>query len=433
MKVAMLRYNPVRYDSRVIREARTLADGGHDVRVIATRDGLPGEGWSGPVRILRVDREPSLAKIVRVLLERGPLRAWRPAEDGPTPVAPTAEQPPIFADDVGGVVLGLVRRAYASWRWLKYGRGALHAVAGERIDLYIAHDLEMLPLAVMAKARFGGRILYDSHELFTDRSGPERTVWWRWRWRAIERALIRQADRVITVSEPMARELSRRHGIVPPPVVHNFPDLRSASTPSPTRSLRDVLELPPSSPFVLYMGRLQPGRGLEQLILAAAEYPEIAVALMGDGRAEYISGLRKCACAAGVGPRVHLVPPVDPEQVVPAARAADVGIVAYRDTGLSSRTTLPNKLFEYLAAGLPVVASRLPPVAQVVGEHDVGVTCDPDDPNALAAAIRQVVGERQRHQELRRNALLASKVFNWEQEGQKFLQIIEQLSVPSRG
>ena len=193
-----------------------------------------------------------------------------------------------------------------------------------------------------------------------------------------------------------------------------------------------MLELPPSSPFVLYVGRLQPGRGLEQLILAAAKYPEIAVALMGDGRAEYISALHACACGAGVGSRVHLVPPVDPEQVVPIARAADVGLVAYRDTGLSSRTTLPNKLFEYLAAGLPVVASRLPPMARIVGEHDVGVTCDPDDPDAVAAAIRQVVGEPERHQELRRNALLASKVFSWEQEGQKFLQVIDQLTVPFR-
>lgn len=429
----MLRYNPVRYDSRVIREARTLAEGGHDVRVIATRDGLPSEERCGPVRILRLDREPWLAKIVRALVERGPLRGWRPDEDGPTSVAPTAEQPPIFGDDVGGVLLDLVRRAYASLRWLKYGRGALRAVAGERIDLYIAHDLEMLPLAVIAKAWFGGRILYDSHELFTDRSGPERTVWWRWRWRAIERALIRQADRVITVSDPMARELSRRYGIPVPSVVHNFPDLGSGSPPSPTRSLRDLLELPQSSPFVLYAGRLQPGRGLEQLILAAARYPEIVVGLMGDGRADYISALRARARAAGVGSRVHLVRPVDLEQVVPTARAADVGMAAYRDTGLSSRTTLPNKLFEYLAAGLPVVASRLPPMAQVVGEHDVGVTCDPDNPDAVAAAIREVVGEPKRHQELRRNALRASKVFSWEQEGPKFLQIIDELTAPVRG
>ena len=148
-------------------------------------------------------------------------------------------------------------------------------------------------------------------------------------------------------------------GIVPPVSRPRLPDLRSASTPSPTRAYGMCSSC-----------RRRAHSSLRRAAPACAaawsdwswrrEYPEIAVALIGDSRADCISALRTCACAAGVGSRLHLVPAVDPEQVVPIARAADVGIVAYRDTGLSSRTTLPNKLFEYLAAGLPVVASRLP-------------------------------------------------------------------------
>ena len=78
----MLRYSPVRYDSRVLREARTLARAGHEVRVIATRDGLPREEQIDLVRIIRVDREPWLAKMIRMLAERGrrPSGAPFPAE-----------------------------------------------------------------------------------------------------------------------------------------------------------------------------------------------------------------------------------------------------------------------------------------------------------------------------------------------------------------
>ena len=180
----------------------------------------------------------------------------------------------------------------------------------------------------------------------------------------------------------------------------------------PPANLREALALPPASPLVLYVGRLQPERGLEQLILAAAKCPELVVTLMGDGPAEYVSTLRVSASAAGIASRFHVVPPVPPDQVVQTAHAADVGMTAFRDTGLSTRSTLPNKLFEYLAAGLPVVASQFPPMAQIVENYDVGVTCDPDDPDAVAAAIRQVVSDPGRHRELKRNALVASKAFS---------------------
>lgn len=435
MNIAMFLYNAFVHDARVLREARTLARAGHDVRVIATRDGLPGEEQVDLVQVLRVDREPWLAKLIRALLERSHVHAGRPVPDSDRTFAhsPTTGQRPIFSSNVGGTPLALIRRAYASLRWLKYSRGALRAAAREHADVYIAHDLDTLPIAAMARARRGGRIVYDSHELFTDSASADPFGLSKRRLSAIERHLIRRVDGVITVSEAMALELSRRHGVPLPSVVRNFPDLRGPSARPPPRNLREELDVPESSPLVLYVGRLHPERGLEQLILAAAKCPEIVVALMGDGPLEYVSSLHAFASAARLTSRVHLVPPVPPDQVVLKARAADVGVTAYRDAGLSARSTLPNKLFEYLAAGVPVVASRFPVLAQVVEGHNVGVICDPDDPDALAGAIRWVVSDPERHRELKRNALIASRMFSWAIEEPRFLGIIERSAARQHG
>lgn len=157
MNIVMFIYNPFRHDSRVLREARTLARAGHEVRVIATRDGLPREERLGALRVWRIDREPWLASAIRTVVDRATARTRsgaRPFE----PLAahsPTTDQRSILPKNFGGIPLRMARAAYASLRWLKYCRRAVAAAAREPADVYIAHDLEMLPVAKLACARSG--------------------------------------------------------------------------------------------------------------------------------------------------------------------------------------------------------------------------------------------------------------------------------------
>lgn len=412
MKVTMFLYKSVRHDSRVLREATTLGRAGHDVLVVAAHMGPAMDESSDRLRVLTVNKSPRLTWLLWGFIERG--QAW-------TGRTSSRAQRSIVA---AGVSLSL--GIYGSLAWWRYCLRALLIAARKPADVYIAHDLETLPVAVLAKAMSGGRSLYDAHELYVETPRVQSSRLARRRWAAIERTLIGRADHVMTVSDSIARELTRRYGIARPSILLNVPD--EAQPNDTPRDLRAELEVPPASTLVLHLGYLQPYRGLEQVIAAMARCPQAVLVLMGDGDASYVSSLRELVDEMGVGSRAHFLPLVPPDQVVVNARSADLGVTMTQPASLSYRAVLPNKLFQYLAAGLPVLASEFPELTQIVRGHDVGVTCDPSDPQAIAAAIREVTRDPARYAELRRNALACSETFNWATESSKLLRIVESLT-----
>ncbi len=161
---------------------------------------------------------------------------------------------------------------------------------------------------------------------------------------------------------------------------------------------------------------------------ATERCPELALVLMGTGNARYVSSLQQLASRLGVTQRVHFLAPVPPDQVVANARSADLGVVVPQPVSLNFEVSLPNKLFQYLAAGLPVVASDFPELARVIVGHDVGVTCDPGDPQAIVGAIREVTGDPFRNEALRMNAHASCETFNWTRESSKLLATVQGLT-----
>ena len=150
--------------------------------------------------------------------------------------------------------------------------------------------------------------------------------------------------------------------------------------------------------------------------------------MVGDGSGDFIAHLRDLARESRIEGRFHILRPVPPAEVIPLARTADVGMAIHSNNGLSRQFALPNKLFEYLAAGVPVVTSDFPAMADLVKEHDVGATCDSSDPASIGQAIRDVTHSPPRHQALRHNAATASLTLNWDVEGPKLLALIDGLT-----
>jgi glycosyltransferase involved in cell wall biosynthesis len=377
----MLVRNAYTHDSRVEKEARTLVEAGYRVTVLA--DGAPGlparerrRGGEAVIRLAR--RGPSLPGVRFVIHE---LR----------------------------LAATLVRL---------------------RPNVLHAHDSNaLLPVAVAARRlRIG--FVYDAHDLWLGRPRRERgrvafalnQAWYA----VIERLLIPRAAATLTVSPPIARHLEGRYGLPSVTLVPNYPERVTAPTPRTLRALPGGERLAADRPVVLYLGGLMAGRGLEELVDAIALTDRPQLVLLGDG--QLAEPLRARAAALGVRERVHLFPPVPPDEVVDHAASADLGVSPIVPSCLNYRYSLPNKLFQYMAAGIPVVASDFPQVRDVLEGSGAGVVADTTKPAAIAAAIERVLADPGMARRMgERGRAAVSERYHWGASAQRLLAVYAQL------
>ncbi|SHK20397.1 glycosyltransferase [Rhodothermus profundi] len=289
--------------------------------------------------------------------------------------------------------------------------------------IYHAGDLYVLPALARTARRFGGRLVFDARERYPYvASTAGRPLRQRF-WKLVERHYIRQADLVLTVSEGIAVHLVHDYGIASPLVLYNAPE-----APAPTvqtTSLRQHLQLPDHLVLFLYQGHLRPGRGCLLPLEALPEVPEAALVYLGDGPLAPV--IRERATTLGVADRVHLLPPVLPDKLLPVTASADVGLVLLEDTCLNHRLALPNKLFEYLAAGLPVLASNLPELRRVVETYGVGYVVDTPNLEALTAAMRQLCGDPALRRRLAARTSAAFAAHSWARLAPRFQEAYQKL------
>jgi len=306
--------------------------------------------------------------------------------------------------------------------WDYYVRG-LAVLEREQADIYHAHDLNTLPLAFMAQRRFGGKIIYDSHELYTETSSISRLE--RRISRIMEKYLIRRAHAVITVNESIANELAQRYKVDKPLVVMNCPPRRLSDGKEQSNCIQQALGLNEDTPIILYQGGFSPNRGLENLVLSTRFFAKGVLVLMGWGKLE--SRLRGLAEDLYLTDRVYFLDPVPQEVLLEYSASAHVGVIPYQYVGLNNYYTTPNKLFEYIASGLPVVGSNFPELKRIIEGYELGKTFNPDDPKEIANAINYVLSDETRYKEMKKNALKAAKIFNWENESKKLLEIYKSM------
>jgi len=125
---------------------------------------------------------------------------------------------------------------------------------------------------------------------------------------------------------------------------------------------------------------------------------------------------------------VHFFDAVPYDEVTRYAMSADIGLVLHKNICLNYYYASPNKLFECMAAGLPVVGSNFPDRKKYIEGYNLGVTCDPESPEEIAEAINYTLSDETRYNEMRKNALEAAKIFNWENESRKLVTLYQGLS-----
>lgn len=456
MDVVLYVFNDVRHDSRVLREAGTLAAAGHRVTVMGTTrdaDEAPGREARDGFAIERVAiprRTPLYVTWVHRpwRLHRRVTRNLRAAVRGGARVRLVA------AASIGLAVLSIpwvvaralwevILRAFrvpshptwvdyvATWTGRRAGWCRAAAAASPRADVHHANDAETLPAALRAARRDSGRVVYDSHEIFTA-WGPllDQPVFVRSAFRRWERRLARRAAALVTINDEIAGELARLLAPRRTVVVHNCPPRWTPPAPAPDL-LRRAVGIPATAPVVLCHGNLQAGRGLEETAEAMMRpgLESAHLVFLGYGRMVVASMLDD----PRLGGRVHVLDPVPPSELLPWVASADVDVMAILPTDRNSVLSSPNKLFESIAAGVPVVTSDLPVRRRIVlddPDGPLGALCDPTDPESIAAAIRSILSSLPEERAATRARILAAAHarWNWEREGAKLVDLYDDLA-----
>jgi glycosyltransferase involved in cell wall biosynthesis len=300
----------------------------------------------------------------------------------------------------------LARMTLLPWR-------ALRAVRQMRPAVLHFHDPELLPVAWLM-ARGGMAVIYDAHE-----DVPQQILAKHWlpHWvrplvsrtfAALESAIARRLRAVVVASPPM---LPRFVALGCDAVnVNNFPLLHEF--PAPTGAQRSARTL-------VYVGGLTRARGVVQLVQALALMPDVRLLLCGrfaddgcEGACRGLPGWRQ------VDYRGH----VDRPGIQAALAAAEVGMVTLLPEP-NYLVALPVKMFEYMAAGLPVVASDIALWREIVEAHRCGVTVDPADPAAIARAVLGLLGDGEREAMGARGRQAVLQQYHWGCEAEKLLAL----------
>lgn len=289
-------------------------------------------------------------------------------------------------------------------------------------QVFVANDLPMLPLAVQLANRCGARLVYDSHELYSEQefSGREKR-----RWAEIEAKYINKCDVVIAVNPSVATELEHRYQISGVKVIYNAERTRQA--PLVSRRLHEAFGLPGDKKIVLMQGGLSAGRHLDVLVDAMRYVQNRSVVLVLLGNGLILGSLKKMAKQRGLVGRVYFHPAVPQNELLEFTAAADAGIIPYQATCLNNYYCTPNKLFEFIAAGLPILATDLPEIRKLVYDRTIGLVGDTSTPQKLAGLLDDFFSDEKRFAGWKNSVLKMREYICWEKEEKKLVDIYEDM------
>ena len=371
MKICVVVINSVWYDPRVRKQIAEYLRLGHEVRVVGYRCNRYEEDKvamiPAPTKIVHVDRYQGKQRSPFKKLHREHLRNVAVTE----------------------------------------------AIIETGADVIHANDYDALVPAYAAAKKLGCALIYDSHEIFMENDFARRlpaplVKYMTWN----EKRICRRVDQMVCVSHAAAKYFVKKYGIAEPMVVTNCIPLRELPR---TEEKHEGFE-------VLNHGQFYEGRGYELMIDSAPllkELPNVRLALRGFGRTEEQLHKRAEDLKAD---NVVFYPKVLVQELVPEAAKSHVGVAVTEPICLNFRLSVSNKLFEYAAAGLPVILSDIPEHRYLNEKYEFGLILKENTPQAFAQAVASLYENKALYNRLANNALKLTREVHWEREFQRLIQ-----------
>jgi len=290
-------------------------------------------------------------------------------------------------------------------------------------DLLVANDLDtLLPNYLVSKLR-KLPLVYDSHEYFTGVPEIQNRPFVKWVWKNIEKLVFPNLKNVMTVSDSIAKQYEEEYRV-------NVITVRNCSriTEAIFPFSREELDINPDHLLLILQGTgINIDRGGEELIEAIGLTDGVSLLIVGSG--DRYNYLKEMTEDSGLGEKIRFIPAVSWDILMKYTKSADAGLSLDNSTNLNYRFSLPNKLFDYISAGIPIIATDLPEVSKILKEYTCGLLITRPDPEEISIVVKKLRDDKVLLSELKHNSVIASKSINWEKESQKIKDLYNSIII----
>ncbi|MCX7743590.1 MAG: glycosyltransferase [Flavobacteriales bacterium] len=287
-----------------------------------------------------------------------------------------------------------------------------------RADILHANDLDTLLANFLVSKIKNKPLVFDSHEYFTEVPELQHNLFAKKTWKAIERFIVPKLTYCITVNQSISMLFKQEYGI-------DFKVLRNLP---PECKIQEkvsshVLNLPENKFIILLQGNgINIHRGSEELV-EAMEYLDDSFLLLIIGNGDVIPKLKKMTAEKNLQNRIHFIGRLPYDELKKYTIVADLGVTLDKDTNLNYRFSLPNKIFDYIQAGTPVLSSKLPELERIIKQYEVGELVDEVTPKAIAAKIQQMFNNKAQLTQYSINCKKAAGELTWENEKSVLIEL----------
>ena len=290
------------------------------------------------------------------------------------------------------------------------------AIIKTKPDIIHANDFDALIPAYMARKDLGCHLIYDSHEIYMENISSRGRLYSSFAWflKQVEKRLVKNVDLMICVSHAAADYFEKTYHIQKPMVVTN------CALASDFLLLQNVDKHEGFE--VLNHGQFYEGRGYDIMAHACdsfQDYPDIRLALRGYGKME--NTLRDIVAQCAHKEQFVFYPGVLVQELIPLASKSHVGVAITEGICLNFQLSVSNKIFEYAAAGLPVIMSDIPEHRYLNNKYHFGLVLEENTPEAFSKAVKKLHDDKQLYAQMSENAQKMSREINWENEFAKLL------------
>jgi starch synthase len=400
MNILMLLYKDIHYDARVKREALALAEAGHFVYISCVKE------YKEPAPFLHKN-----IKMLHVAISVKSMKASITQQEMKSSKKSNLKN--ILVWTVRRPVIKIVKDYLAYYEYYKKVKTLVKNV---EVDVIHCHDLNTLWQGSMLSEDLSAKLIYDSHEIFNEMAGRnklDRLVGYR-----MEKQLFRKVDYLVTVNAYLRDYLFERNGEKPTVLIQNIPlvdEKQMSKTEVPATWNYNFGQ---DDVILLYQGGFSPYRGLELIIQSMEKLPKnFKLVLIGSGVLK--DELKELVHTLNLSEKVFFHDQVPSDELIYYTRQAHIGLVMYEKVSKNNYYSTPNKIFEYIQAGIPAVSSNHPGKSVIIDEHKTGVLAD-ETVDGIVKGINEVVNNYHYYQQ---NCLNAQRVLTWEDESEKLIEL----------